>query len=75
MTVMVAFAGDAVSLQDKTTMELGRAALVFQLSAIKPLVRHSQSLLALGDRVMSPRFMDWFLKVGVGGVSPLWAAS
>ena len=32
---------------------------------MKPVVRHSEALLAAADRVFGPEFMDWFLKVSV----------
>jgi hypothetical protein len=41
-----------------------RALLVFQISSIKPLVKHSDKVMATLDRIFTKPVIDWLLRVG-----------
>lgn len=53
----------AAVVQDKTTGELLRAVIVFEMSRIRPLVRNGDRLMKLCDKLLPAWVLDTFLRV------------
>lgn len=59
----LSFSDAVASFQDKSTAELVRAAAVFHVCSIRPIVLNSHEIVKKCDEVLSPTFTDWILRV------------